>query len=58
MDKEKKILDTFIEAGKPLNAKEASDLSGLEKKEVDKLIKKLRDGGKLESPKRCYYQPK
>jgi hypothetical protein len=32
--------------------------AGLEKKEVDKLIKKLKDGGKLESPKRCYYQPK
>ena len=58
MDNEKIIMDAFIKAGKPLSAKEASELSGLEKKEVDKLIKKLKDGGKLESPKRCYYQPK
>jgi chromosome segregation and condensation protein ScpB len=58
MDNEKRIMDAFIKAGKPLSAKEASELSGLEKKEVDKLIKKLKDEGKLESPKRCYYQPK
>ena len=58
MDNEKRIMDAFIKAGKPLSAKEASELSGLEKKEVDKLIKKLKDGGKLESPKRCYCQPK
>jgi chromosome segregation and condensation protein ScpB len=58
MDNEKRIMDAFIKAGKPLSAKEASELSGLEKKEVDKLIKKLKDGGKLESPKRFYYQPK
>jgi biotin operon repressor len=58
MDNEKRIMDAFIKAGKPLSAKEASELSGLEKKEVDKLIKKLKDWGKLESPKRCYYQPK
>lgn len=45
MDNEKRIIDTFIEAGQPLSAKEASELSGLEKKEVDKLIKKLKDGG-------------
>jgi biotin operon repressor len=58
MDNEQRIMDAFIKAGKPLSAKEASELSGLEKKEVDKLIKKLKDEGKLESPKRCYYQPK
>ena len=51
-------MDAFIEAGKLLSAKEASELSGIEKKEVDKVIKKLKDGGKLKSPKRCYYQAK
>ncbi len=58
MDNEKRVLNTFIEAGRPLSAKEASELCGIEKQEVDKVIKKLKDGGKLESPKRCHYQAK
>ncbi len=58
MDTEKKVLDTFVRSGRPLSAKEASELSGLEKKEVDKAIKKLKDSGQLESPQRCYYQVK
>ena len=52
MDNEKRIMDAFIKAGKPLSAKEASELSGLEKKEVDKLIKKLRTG-KIGISQRC-----
>lgn len=58
MDKEKSIMDAFEKAGKPLSCKEVSELSGIDKKEVDKVIKKLKDSGQLDSPKRCYYQPK
>jgi len=58
MDNEQKVLDAFKKAGKPLNAKEAAELSGVEKKEVDKIIKKLKDAEKLDSPKRCFYQAK
>ena len=29
--------------------------TGIEKKEVEKIIKKLVKEGKVESPKRCYY---
>jgi len=58
MDNEQKVLDAFKEAGKPLNAKEAAELSGVDKKEVDKIIKKLKDTEKLDSPKRCFYQAK
>lgn len=52
------VLDTFKEAGIPLSAKEVAEISGIDKKEVDKLIKKLKNADQLDSPKRCYYQPK
>lgn len=58
MDNEKSVMEAFIKAGKPLSSKEVSELSGVDKKEVDKVIKKLKESGKLDSPKRCYYQPK
>ena len=58
MDNESKVLDTFKAAGKPLNASELAAQSGLDKKEVEKIIKKLRKEEKINSPKRCYYQVK
>jgi len=44
-------------AGKPLRSGEIAELTGLDKKEVEKAIKKLKKEGKIESPKRCYYAP-
>lgn len=58
MDNEKKVLDAFQKAGKALSAKEAAELSGVDKKDVDKIIKKLKEADRLDSPKRCYYQAK
>jgi len=58
MDDEKKVLDAFKKAGKALSAKEVAELSGVDKKDADKIIKKLKDADKLDSPKRCYYQIK
>lgn len=58
MDTVEKVLQTYIDAGKPLKATEVSELSGLDKKDVDKAIKTLKDQDKIESPKRCYYQAK
>jgi DNA-binding IscR family transcriptional regulator len=58
MDNEKSVMEAFKKAGKPLSSKEVSELSGIDKKEVDKIIKKLKAAEQLDSPKRCYYQPK
>lgn len=58
MDNESKIIEVFEKEGKPLKAKEVAELSGVDKKEVDKIIKKLKASEKLESPKACYYQVK
>ncbi len=52
---EEKVLKALEEAGKPLRPGEIAELAGLEKKEVDKAIKKLKKEGKITSPKRCYY---
>jgi DNA-binding MarR family transcriptional regulator len=58
VDNESKVLAVFKQESRPLNAKDLTDLTGLDKKEVDKIIKKLKASDQLESPKRCYYQAK
>lgn len=55
MDNNEKVMSTLKNAGKELKASEIADLSGLDKKEVDKAIKKLTTDGKIQSPKRCYF---
>ncbi len=53
-----KVLQTMKAAGKPLKAGEIAEVSGMDKKEVDKAMKVLKKEGKIESPKVCYWQPK
>lgn len=58
MSNEEIVLNTLKDAAIALTAGDVAEISGLDKKEVDKVIKKLKKEDKLESPKRCYYQPK
>lgn len=58
MGNEEIVLNTLKDASIALKASDIAEISGLDKKEVDKAIKKLKQEEKLESPKRCYYQPK
>ncbi len=58
MTAEKKILAAMKKAGEPLNAGKITDLSGLDRKEVDKAMKTLKADGKIVSPKRCLWEPK
>lgn len=58
MGTKEKILKTLKEAGKPLKAGEIAEVSGMDKKDVDKAMKNLKDEGIIEPPKRCYWQPK
>jgi predicted transcriptional regulator len=57
MSKEK-VLTAMKNAGKALKAGEIAELTGLDKKEVDKAMKLLKDDGVIISPKVCYWQPK
>ncbi len=56
-DKEKVVLEAMKKAGEPLKTAEIARLTGLDSKEVSKIIKKLKKEGKVTSPKRCYYAP-
>jgi predicted transcriptional regulator len=50
-----KVIDVFKTSQKPLRPGEIAEQIGIESKEVSKIIKELREEGKVYSPKRCYY---
>ena len=58
MDVTEQILNTMKAEGKPLSAGQIADLAGLDRKDVDKGMKTLKDAEKIVSPKRCYWEPK
>ncbi|KKM24224.1 hypothetical protein LCGC14_1607260, partial [marine sediment metagenome] len=49
------VLEIFKNSDKPLRPGEIAEKTGIESKEVSKIIKKLREEEKVYSPKRCYY---
>ena len=55
MDNKEKVIEAFRSSEDPLNAKMVSELSGVEKKEVDKIMKELKKDETIVSPKRCYW---
>ena len=57
MTTEEKVLAAMKDAAQPLNAGKIVELTGVERKEVDKAMKKLKDTGSITSPKRCYWEP-
>ncbi|MFI3293615.1 MAG: MarR family transcriptional regulator [Rikenellaceae bacterium] len=52
-----KVLEVMAASGEPLNAGKIVELSGLERKVVDKVMKELKADGSIVSPKRCYWEP-
>ncbi len=58
MDSVTTVLEAMNKAGKPLSAGEITELTGLDRKEVDKVMKQLKKEDKIVSPKRCYWEPK
>lgn len=57
METVEKVLDAMKKAGKPVSAGQIVEVSGLDRKEVDKAMKKLKTDGKITSPKNCYWEP-
>lgn len=57
-DKTKKVVETFKQEAKALKTGDIAKITGIDSKEVSKIIKKLKTEGMVESPKRCYYQIK
>ena len=57
METKAKVLATMVEAGEPLNAGKIAELSGIDRKEVDKAMKELKEEGAIVSPVRCKWTP-
>ena len=58
MDTADKVLETMKKAGEPLNTGKIVELSGMDRKDVEKAMKILKKEERIVSPKRCYWQPK
>jgi len=58
MEAKELVLDAMKKAGTPLNAGKLVELTGLDRKEVDKAMKLLKAEDAIVSPKMCYWQPK
>ena len=57
MDNKALILDAMKKAGEPLNAGKVAELTGLDRKEVDKAFAELKKDGAIVSPVRCKWEP-
>lgn len=55
MDAEKKVINTLKKAKEPLKNAQIAEASGVDSKEVTKVINKLKKDGMVTSPKRCFY---
>lgn len=52
------LLDYFKKVTEPVNAGAIAEETGVERKEVDKIMKKMKDENVIVSPKRCYWEYK
>lgn len=57
MDAKEKVLEAMKQAGEPVNAGKIAELSGLDRKEVDKAMKELKKEEAIVSPVRCKWEP-
>lgn len=57
METTEKVLQAMKDAGAPVNAGKLVELTGLDRKEVDKAMKTLKNTGTIVSPKMCYWEP-
>ena len=53
-----KVLKVMKEAGKMMKAGEIAEAANLDKKEVDKAMKELKEKDLIISPARCFWQAK
>jgi len=57
METKEIVLEAMKKAGVPINAGKLVELTGLDRKDVDKAMKQLKVEGAIVSPKVCYWQP-
>ncbi len=57
MNEKEIILEAMKEAGEPLNAGKVAELTGLDRKVVDKAFAEMKKEGSIVSPIRCKWEP-
>lgn len=57
MSDAEQVLDVMRTAAAPLNAGKVVELTGLDRKAVDKAMAELKKDGRIVSPVRCYWAP-
>lgn len=57
MEEKNIVLDAMRKAGEPLNAGKIAELTGLDRKVVDKAMAALKKEGAIVSPVRCKWTP-
>ena len=57
MDEKNQVLDAMRKAGEPLNAGKIAELTGLDRKVVDKAMAAMKKTGEIVSPVRCKWEP-
>ena len=57
MAEKEQILEAMKKAGEPLNAGKIAELTGLDRKLVDKAMADMKKDGSIVSPVRCKWEP-
>lgn len=57
MTEKEQILAAMRKAGEPLNAGKVAELTGLDRKAVDKAFAEMKKDGSIVSPVRCKWEP-
>lgn len=57
MSEKDTILEAMKKAGEPLNAGKLAELTGLDRKVVDKAFAEMKKDGSIVSPVRCKWEP-
>ncbi len=57
MSEKELILEAMRQAGVPLNAGKVAELTGLDRKVVDKAFTAMKKEGSIVSPVRCKWEP-
>lgn len=55
MSAKEQVLNLLKENSEPMKSAEIATTLSIDKKEVDKAIKALKEDGSIVSPKRCFY---
>ena len=57
MEEKALILEAMKKAGEPLNAGKVAELTGLDRKVVDRAFAAMKKDGSIVSPIRCKWEP-